>query len=116
MKTELSKWAACVVTITAWMFMGGVAQALVNGAFDAGEAIYLDNDVSGTVTAGDTLIQGPAQALGTPLIGFAALEVHTEDWPVPALSPWGIVLFAGILMSAVTIIRLSMRRRQRKES
>ena len=36
--------------------------------------------------------------------------------PVPALSPWGMVLFAGILMATVPIIGVSTRRRQRKVS
>jgi subtilisin family serine protease len=42
-----------------------------DGSFNAGESIYNDVDNSLTVSAGDVLIQGPAQALGTALIAFA---------------------------------------------
>ncbi len=44
-----------------------------NGLYDSPEAIYLDNgSVPSQVDAGDTLLQGAAAPLGTPLISFQA--------------------------------------------
>jgi hypothetical protein len=56
---------------------------LANGQYDNGESIYMDNDDSGTVSAGDTLRFGPAQPLGTALINFNLNEVHNEDPAAP---------------------------------
>jgi hypothetical protein len=50
----------------------------VNGQYDNGETIYIDNDMSGTFTAGDLLRTGPAQAAGTALIDFQANERHND--------------------------------------
>lgn len=56
-----------------------------NGQFDGGEAIYIDNDASLTVSAGDTDVNTAMLAAGTPLIDFVftnavpRYEMHTEN-------------------------------------
>jgi hypothetical protein len=46
----------------------------VNGRYDGGESVYLDADSSGTVNAGDSLVQGPAQPVATALINFVRIS------------------------------------------
>ena len=50
----------------------------VNGQFDAGESIYLDNDDNGTVSAADGLRSGPVQPPTTLLVNFNLNEMHDE--------------------------------------
>lgn len=49
-----------------------------NARFDAGEAIYVDNDDSGSVNAADSFRSGTAQPAGTPLVNFGFDERHDE--------------------------------------
>ena len=49
-----------------------------DGLFNMGEAIYWDIDSTRTVTGPDTLLSGPAQPVGTPLIHFLLTLTFSE--------------------------------------
>lgn len=49
-----------------------------NTQFDAGESVYYDFNDSGTVSSGEALLLGPAQAAGTALVNFRFDERHDE--------------------------------------
>ncbi|MGH9286223.1 MAG: S8 family serine peptidase, partial [Acidimicrobiales bacterium] len=49
-----------------------------NGAYDAGESIYLDSDDNGLVSAADAVRGAPPQPAGTALINFTQTEMHAD--------------------------------------
>ena len=65
-----------------------------NGQYDPGEAIYLDQDDSGTVTAADSFTGvGTAQGAGTVLIDFQLNERHDETVNAGGLYELGEVIY-----------------------
>jgi hypothetical protein len=50
----------------------------INGLFDEGESIYLD-DGDNLVGGGDTLLAGPGVGNGVGLVAFVAIEQHEND-------------------------------------